>query len=323
MRHLIEDRNANEYVRSAAFTGITTLVSAGSMPRENALDYFRSLFDGKLDREASFAWSELVCSTLKICPGDLADRCRWALEEGLVDRFAVSEDSIEKALSLGEAGALERLKQSPHHRFVEDVVRETEWWACFKVVEHPHFPDPQAVLRTRKPPKPLDPAPARPLRLVPQMSFHGVADFGTQMGRQFLQVLGRLGGEQHFVSHSGYIVARFHRRSMSSARLGPLPLPRRPPCGTCALRAVNRRDSDDAAQCRLVAGSETWQRPESGVISRRRPRARGSGPARSCRPRPEPGARRWSGRGRARRESSIRPASGGSRSGRPRPWGAR
>jgi len=42
------------------------------------------------------------------------------------------------------------------------------------VIEHPHFSNPQAILRLTQAPEALDPALAYPGRLVPQVPFQGV-----------------------------------------------------------------------------------------------------------------------------------------------------
>ena len=49
MRALIENEQANEYVRSAAMKGLLTLVATGQRTRDEVMEYFASLF-GKLER---------------------------------------------------------------------------------------------------------------------------------------------------------------------------------------------------------------------------------------------------------------------------------
>src|SRR6266478_4997423 len=59
---LIEDEEANEYVRDAAINAILVLEETGQMPRAEVIEYFRSLFHGRLQRTHSFVWDGLVCA---------------------------------------------------------------------------------------------------------------------------------------------------------------------------------------------------------------------------------------------------------------------
>ena len=52
------------------------------------------------------------------------------------------------------------------------------------VIENPHFPDPETILRLAQAAKTFDPTLACPGRLVPQVPFEGVPHFGSAVGRQ-------------------------------------------------------------------------------------------------------------------------------------------
>lgn len=47
------------------------------------------------------------------------------------------------------------------------------------IVEHPHFPDPEAILRLAQATQAFDPALAHAGGFVPQVPFEGVPDFGS------------------------------------------------------------------------------------------------------------------------------------------------
>src|SRR5258708_2490031 len=53
---LIENEEANEYVRDAGSNTLLVLEHTGQMARSEVVEYFRSLFRGKLQRTHSFAW---------------------------------------------------------------------------------------------------------------------------------------------------------------------------------------------------------------------------------------------------------------------------
>jgi hypothetical protein len=46
------------------------------------------------------------------------------------------------------------------------------------VIKHPHFPNPETILRLAQTPQPFDPALAHPGGLVPQVPFEGVPYLG-------------------------------------------------------------------------------------------------------------------------------------------------
>src|SRR5436309_2524882 len=75
------------------------------------------------------------------------------------------------------------------------------------VIEHPHFPDPEAILRLAHAPQPFDPALAHPGGLVPQVPFEGVPHLGAAMGRQRPESLGRRGGQNDRVRHYSQTMA--------------------------------------------------------------------------------------------------------------------
>ena len=54
---LIENEQADEYVRDAAINAILVLEHTGQMPCAEVIEYFRNLFHGRLHRTPSFAWN--------------------------------------------------------------------------------------------------------------------------------------------------------------------------------------------------------------------------------------------------------------------------
>src|SRR5205807_5372639 len=75
------------------------------------------------------------------------------------------------------------------------------------VIEYPHSPNPEAILRLAQAPQAFDPALACPGGLVTQVPFEGVPHFGPTVGRQSPVVSSRLGGQDDLVPHSGQNVA--------------------------------------------------------------------------------------------------------------------
>ena len=85
------------------------------------------------------------------------------------------------------------------------------------IIEPPHFPDPEAILRLAQPAQPSDPALAHPGRLVPQVPFEGIPQFGLTVGRQRPVRFGRRGGQDDLMLYSGWIISRLDVRVSPAA----------------------------------------------------------------------------------------------------------
>jgi Protein of unknown function (DUF1186) len=75
IKQLIENRQANDYVRSSALSSLIILVLQGRLPtvgyandREVVIKYFEELFSTRLEREYSFVWTKLVMKSAMLAP---------------------------------------------------------------------------------------------------------------------------------------------------------------------------------------------------------------------------------------------------------------
>jgi len=128
MASLVENEQANEYVRSAAMEGLLTLVVCGKRSREEVMAYFGSLFH-KFDRRPNYAWDALANSCADLCPEEVVEDIRQAYKDGLVDPRSIAWEDIEDALALGQGVSMERL--TSRYRLITDVAKEMGWWYCF------------------------------------------------------------------------------------------------------------------------------------------------------------------------------------------------
>ena len=131
MEGLIENEQANEWVRGAAVVGMVTLVSSGERSREEVIDYFGDLFRGRLVRQPGQVGDSLVACSTVLCPDEVRTDIEKAYDEGLVDPFYISWAEVGDALKLGKQQMLSRLRRDPHRRLVTDTIAEMKWWACF------------------------------------------------------------------------------------------------------------------------------------------------------------------------------------------------
>ena len=129
---LIESEAIDEWVRGAALSSLVTLVAAGEKSREEIVSYFGELFRGRLPRQPSQVWNELVSCSADLCPAELIDDIEQAYQDDLVEPGYVGLAEVHDEMARGRDSVLARLADNPHHRLVEDTVREMEWWACFQ-----------------------------------------------------------------------------------------------------------------------------------------------------------------------------------------------
>jgi hypothetical protein len=129
MTALVENEQANEYVRSAAMRGLLTLVACDKRTRDEVMAYLRSLFQ-KFARRFSYAWNALVRSCTELCPEEVVGEIRQAYEDELVEPFFIRWEDVEEALARGKEAAIEGLKG--RYSLITDVTDELGSWACFR-----------------------------------------------------------------------------------------------------------------------------------------------------------------------------------------------
>jgi hypothetical protein len=122
---LVESEQVNDFVRGAALDTFLALEHTGQMPRETALEYFRSLFKERLQRTPSYAWSSLVCAVADLPAPELLEEVRQVYAEGLVDETVADLKGIEQDLI-----ALKPWRRDRQH-LITDAIAEMEWWSSF------------------------------------------------------------------------------------------------------------------------------------------------------------------------------------------------
>jgi hypothetical protein len=128
---LVEDPDLNEYVRCAAMRSMLALAVDGQRSREQVVTYFKSLFEGRLEREPSLAWCGLVSCCDDLYPGEFVGEIAKAYEEELVDPWFISQEDVDRRLSGGKDAVLADLR-SRYAGLIRSAVEEMEGWACFE-----------------------------------------------------------------------------------------------------------------------------------------------------------------------------------------------
>jgi hypothetical protein len=129
MTELIENGQANEYVRTAAMDGMVSLVTSGQRTRYEVMTYFLQLFQ-KLERTPGGPWDGLANVCADLWPQEAIEELRRAYEDGLVDRVSIDWPDVEDALARGKQGAMQRARY--RDPLITDLARDMGWMQCFQ-----------------------------------------------------------------------------------------------------------------------------------------------------------------------------------------------
>ncbi|MCI0664511.1 MAG: DUF1186 domain-containing protein, partial [Acidobacteria bacterium] len=123
---LAANKEAEEFARAAAIRSWLPLVVSGEKSREEAMAYYKSLFEGGLEDRNEVVWSELVDAANDLYPEEVYDHIKKAYADGLVDEYIVDPDWVDEQMALGKDVVLADLPDLNH--LVEDVTIEMRSW---------------------------------------------------------------------------------------------------------------------------------------------------------------------------------------------------
>lgn len=135
IKSLVENPEANDFVRTAAMDAMVTLVVCGRLTREEVMAYFRSLFY-KLERTPTYVWSGLANACADLGPEEVMAELRQAYEDELIDPTSINWEDVEEALEIGPNEALEGLRG--HRTLITNTIDDMRWWACFDANSNEH-----------------------------------------------------------------------------------------------------------------------------------------------------------------------------------------
>ena len=144
MAALIENEQANEYVRSVAMDGMVSLVTNGQRTRDEVMTYFLQLFH-KLERKAGAQWDGLAHVCTDLWPKEAIEELGRAYANGLVDTGSIDWQDIEQALALGQQVAMQRARY--RDPLITDLARDMGWMQCFQKKRRKYEEDPEEDLQ--------------------------------------------------------------------------------------------------------------------------------------------------------------------------------
>lgn len=120
---LIESDDVNDRARGNAIEALKLLVATSDKPRDDIMAYYKTLFEGGLERRPSYAWNTLIACATRLHPEELYDHIVAAYHEGLVQNFFMTPDDVAKVLRIDKGKTLDRLSvASPG--YIDDTTQE-------------------------------------------------------------------------------------------------------------------------------------------------------------------------------------------------------
>ena len=130
IKKLVEDSNVNEYVRCAAIKSFIVLLGEGVISQSEVIEYYKSLFSEKLEREFSQVWNELIYDSCEAGPSELYEFIKKAYADGLVDDECISLGEVDEAIKIHDIEKFPKLKDEGY-AFIVDTIDELACWNCF------------------------------------------------------------------------------------------------------------------------------------------------------------------------------------------------
>jgi hypothetical protein len=131
IKSLVQNEKINEFIRGAALQTLTTQMVLGEITRDELLAYYQSLFREGLEQENSHVWDSLVSYCSDLYPEELIEYIREAYGKRLVNPGYISLKNVEETLKRSKDAVLKELYSRQEHSYIEDVITEIGWWACF------------------------------------------------------------------------------------------------------------------------------------------------------------------------------------------------
>ncbi len=132
IKELILDREAPEFVRSAAVDAMTYAVAREAADREEVIAFLSSLLTGTEAEADSYFWGSVVSAISDLHPEGAMESIRKAFAEGLIPEIFVTLEEIEDDLCRDMEEARLLLHTRVDHRIPQDIHAYLSWFACFR-----------------------------------------------------------------------------------------------------------------------------------------------------------------------------------------------
>jgi hypothetical protein len=129
---IIQDSNADEFVRARIFDTLVILVFRGELDRTAVADFLRSAFDDLQPRERSAVWDGFQRAVARLALTELEPLVREAFRRGFIDETMTRLNEFEDDLKRACAGHPVQPWQRTEYEAFGDVIDELADWTGFK-----------------------------------------------------------------------------------------------------------------------------------------------------------------------------------------------
>ena len=133
IKQLIEDQNVNIFVRSAALSSLVILYNNNQLSRKDLVNYIETHIDRCLEEQDDPCFVAcLVSVSCAIHPEELYEKLITCFDRNLIDKQMINESDLDRWMQMDKEKVIVELKENRKWQFINDVISEIEWWACFK-----------------------------------------------------------------------------------------------------------------------------------------------------------------------------------------------
>jgi hypothetical protein len=132
---LVQNKEVNQWVRSAAAGSLVKMFAAGKHPRDEIVQRLRQSFRRAIDEQDFEIISLLVNTLCDLFPEEAYEEIKEAYEKQLVDEFMIRLSDVNYVLQRGRAECIKRLGERP--ALIDDTVARLQRWASFDEAESP------------------------------------------------------------------------------------------------------------------------------------------------------------------------------------------
>ncbi|MCK5861274.1 MAG: DUF1186 domain-containing protein, partial [Candidatus Hydrogenedentes bacterium] len=129
IKGLIENPDVNEHARSAALSALNIMVAVGDKPRDEIMDYYKSLFNGGLERSSSAVWNELIYCSTRLHPEEVYEEIAAAYDDGLSCGFFMKLKDVDRIKKISQEKVLQRLSNATYG-YIDNTIRELQFLGC-------------------------------------------------------------------------------------------------------------------------------------------------------------------------------------------------
>ena len=132
IKQLIENKNVNIFVRNAALRALVILFNNDQLSRKDLVSYMKAHVDRCLvEPDDPCFVASLVSISFALHPEELYEQLTLCFDQGLIDTQMINKSDLDRNMAKDKEKTVIDLKGSRNCQFINDVISEIEWWACF------------------------------------------------------------------------------------------------------------------------------------------------------------------------------------------------